>query len=190
MFIRLCFDFLFCFRFVFLDLTARAKFVFFSLHASLLALRARDNINNHFAAVHTGLRIDAMSKVSITLLIARYTGGCEPMMRTPLRGLGSVTSHSDYHSAEDYTDNEPFCNGRTRQGVLSLVTLEDDLATCMRKPRAERRAMKYREACFSDRFAVRKGAIPFMLTEFIFGKVLRQAFHKSITGNLRNDGGE
>ncbi len=89
-----------CFgRFVFADLAACAEFRFLALGSALFALCAGHNIDDHFAAVHAGLRINAVSEVRIARLIARYARSGEPMMRTPFSGLGSVTSHSDYHSS-------------------------------------------------------------------------------------------
>ena len=67
---------LFCFGCLVLsDLAACAKLLLLALVSSLLALCACDDIDDHLAAVHAGLRINAMSQVRIALLVGRHTGG-------------------------------------------------------------------------------------------------------------------
>lgn len=81
------------------DLAACAELSFLSLGSALFALCAGDDIDNNLAAVHTRFRVDAVSEVGITRLVARDASGRQSVMRPALGGLGSVSAHSNNHIA-------------------------------------------------------------------------------------------
>ncbi len=91
----------FCLRSFFLlrfvCLAACPQFCKFALLATCSARGLRDDIDNDFSVVFATLWTCAVSHASSATLTLRETLTRNSVVTPPLRGLGTILAHSDYH---------------------------------------------------------------------------------------------
>ena len=74
-----------------------AQFLLAAFQFALGFLLGSCDVNDDAALVHTRDRIDAVREVEVAGGILGDAGTREGMMRTPLGGLGTIATHSNYH---------------------------------------------------------------------------------------------
>ena len=78
-------------------LTAFAQLGLFSFGAAGFLLGAGDDVDDDAAVVFAALRARTVGDSERAAFTRGEAAGLDSMMRTPLGGLGTVATHSDYH---------------------------------------------------------------------------------------------